>query len=182
MRKKKVSSEVHSHLSAHVDHFEVRSEVGINMNLRTTRPFDGSEDEPVVIAETWLDIRATLTEPAGRAGQSLELTIGGDDRGRTRTKLTDIHARDEHGSRVYRAYRGSQLPVYEQPRGIALLDSGRPKGRWSSWLRADARLMSDWLVMLNGSRDLFLAIHEIKSGRDRWVQGIALQTKDPAEE
>jgi len=38
------------------------------------------------------------------------------------------------------------------------------------------------LVLLSHGKDLFVAIHERKDGRTRRVQGMALQTGDPAEE
>lgn len=39
------------------------------------------------------------------------------------------------------------------------------------------------LVMLSqSSRPLFLASHERKTGRERWVESLALRTADPAAE
>src|SRR5262245_25241496 len=132
MRKKVALSGVHTHLSARVDHFEVRSAVAINSNLYMPHPINDIEDEPVVQSETWLELHCTLVEPSDRVGQRLELTMGGDDRGRTRATMADIQARDEAGERVYRTYRGAQVRVYDQPKGFALLDAGRPQGsRWS---------------------------------------------------
>jgi hypothetical protein len=36
--------------------------------------------------------------------------------------------------------------------------------------------------LLSHGRDLFLALHERRSGRTRWIQGLSLQTNDPADE
>lgn len=183
MSKKRVRpSLVHTHLFARVEDYHVRSHTGINMNFRMPRPFEDCEGEPAVVAETWLEIRSTLTHPADRAGQTIEVSVWGSEAPRVRATLSDYQARNDYGSPVYREYRGTRQPVYESPKGIALLDASRPKGRWSASIPVNPRLVSDWLTILSWDRLLFLAIHEMKAGRARWLQGVSLQTRDPAEE
>jgi hypothetical protein len=38
------------------------------------------------------------------------------------------------------------------------------------------------LVLLNRSTPLYVALHERKEARDRWVQSLSLQTADPSAE
>jgi hypothetical protein len=45
-----------------------------------------------------------------------------------------------------------------------------------------ARLVTDALVLLAKPETLFVALHEHKIDRARWIRRISLQTTDPAEE
>jgi hypothetical protein len=47
---------------------------------------------------------------------------------------------------------------------------------------AAPRFLNDALLLLGHGMNSFLAIHERKEKRSRWVQGVTLQTADPAEE
>jgi len=42
--------------------------------------------------------------------------------------------------------------------------------------------VNDALVLLGQQATLFIALHERKAERTRWIQRISLQTTDPAEE
>lgn len=68
------------------------------------------------------------------------------------------------------------------PPGLGVLDKVRGEPGWTAWLNVAARLVSDMLVLLASRQGLYLAIQERKIGRTRWVDGIGLQTTDPAED
>jgi len=90
-----------------------------------------------------------------------------------RTKLTLKDVCDEFHVPVYRPYRGQQIPVYKDVRGLAAIDNRTPVHDrvWQSWIPDDPRVAH-----------LLLSIHEMKSERQRWIRSISLQTTDPANE
>ncbi len=102
--------------------------------------------------------------------------------GDIRATLRDVQERDEYGSPKYRPHRGRQIPVYNPPPGMGLIEKVRGEPRWSAWLHVSPSFASDALGLLSNGRSLFLAIHERKKDRARWVQSVSLQTTDPAEE
>lgn len=124
------------------------------------------------------------TYPESRAGDTYALTIYTDDApsGRIHATLNAMHERDEDFSPKYRTYRGKQVPVFRKPPGFGLLDKVRGEPRWTAWLQVVPRYMSDLLVLLGQDRQLYVMLHERKEKRVRWVQGMSLQTTDPAEE
>jgi hypothetical protein len=131
-----------------------------------------------------LTIVGTVTYPEDRAGQRFEITVYGDESPSRHVfpTLKDLQEQGEYGQPPYREYRGRSLPVLRKPPGLGLLDRVRGEPRWNAWLNVAARLVSDMLVLLGTKRVLYLAIEERKVGRTRWVDGICLQTTDPAED
>jgi hypothetical protein len=97
-------------------------------------------------------------------------------------KLKDIQVKGKYGTPKYREYRGGSIPVYREPPGLGLIDKVRGEPRWTAWANVAPRLVSDMLVLVSSQRDFYLAIDERKVGRSRWVDGVGLQTSDPAED
>ena len=96
--------------------------------------------------------------------------------------LSDCQARDDDGDRKYRRVRGEDVPVYEVPKGIGMIERVRGVGGWSGWCWISPRAVSDMLVLLPNVSPLYISLHERKIGRTRWINGLTLQTTDPAEE
>lgn len=115
------------------------------------------------------------THLAIRVEHSYEVTIYGDNLGSgdIRATLKDVQERDEYGSPKYRQYRGRQIPIYKPPPGMGRIDKIRGEQRWTAWLRVSPRFTSDALALLSNGRALFLAIHERKTNRTRWVRELA---------
>jgi len=93
----------------------------------------------------------------------------------------DVVSLADHSLR-YRTYRGEDVPVYDRPRSLGLLNKVRGEARWTGWLFTPTRFIADMLPLLTHGPDLFVALHERRSGRTRWIHGLSLQTNDPAEE
>ena len=89
---------------------------------------------------------------------------------------------DEYRAPRYREYRGKRVPIYAPPKGIATLDKIHGEPRWHSAIFVSPRFITDLLILLGHTRNLFVAIHERKLERQRWIQSVGLQTTDPAEE
>ncbi|WP_027037099.1 hypothetical protein [Mesorhizobium ciceri] len=133
---------------------------------------------------TRLTVAGIATYPEERAGETYEVTIYGDNLGSgdIRATVKDVQERDDRCAPKYLQYRGRQIPIYKPPPGMGLIDKIHGERRWTAWLRVSPRFTSDALALLGNGRALFLAIHERKTNRTRWVQSASLQTTDPAEE
>jgi hypothetical protein len=180
-RRRSARQDEHTHSAAKVRRYDADSGVSFNWNLHS-RYCDFSLDEPVEVGCTSIKLYGTFTYPATRAGQSLEVEIRGSESRFSRRVLKDVQKRDSHGAPTYRTYRGAAVPVFEPYRGLGLFNHRRAEGVSTLWLRVEPRLVSDWLTILSGSRELYVSLHEVRSGRDRWVQSISLQTTDPEDE
>jgi hypothetical protein len=97
--------------------------------------------------------------------------------------LKGMHEREgEYQTLKYRQYRGVRFPVYRDPMGLGLIQKERGELRWRGWATVMPRLLTDMLILLGTGPQTYLAVQERREGRVRWVDGIGLQTKDPAVE
>lgn len=179
------SIEAYTHLAIRVEHYEARVGASVNHNVYAPESaWSREEDDPLYQFTSQLIITGTSTYPEDRDGDVYELTICGEDAPSQRHNATlkDAQARDDKNSFQYRTYRGREIPVYVAPKGLGILDKVRGEPRWSGWLFTPTRFVNDMLVLLGHRRDLFLALHEYRESRQRWIRGIVLQTTDPAEE
>lgn len=187
-RKKRTSKkpkEEHTHIAVLVEGWDVRADASINSTAHDARyGIRNEEDDPLYQFETHLEISGTSTWPKSRAGDIYDLTVYVDDSrsGWVHMSLKDIHVCDETGIPEYRTYRGRTYPVYRAPSGLALLDKVRGEPRWTAWVAGKPRFVSDVLMILDQSRPAYLAIHELKANRRRWIQSLSVQTNNPAEE
>lgn len=75
-----------------------------------------------------------------------------------------------------------RVPICISPKGMGLIDKIRGEPRWTAWLHVWPCFASEALALCGHGRPLFMAVHERKSDRSRWIQSVCLQTTDPAEE
>jgi len=177
--------EEHSHIAIRLEHYEAEVEASVNSHAYAPQyAWNLDDDDPLYEFTNGVAITGISTYPPERQGDSYEITLHGKDSPshRVNAKLRDVQARDKSGSLQYRAYRGRQIPIYVPPNGLGLVDKVRGERRWNAWLFVTPHLINDMLVLLGQQRKLFVSLHERKVDRSRWVQSIALQTKDPAEE
>jgi len=155
----------------------------LNYNLRDKRPIYVRDDDPAYEFITAIHLTGKCLYPDERAGDEYKLTLRGHElhAGQNSATLSDFHAHDENRIPIYRTYRGEEYPVYKGPPGLSLLNRQRGTKVWDAWLCLAPRLVSDMLHLIN-TRPLYVAIHEKKTGRDRWIQSISLQTKNPDED
>lgn len=184
-RTKHPPEEEHTHLAIKVERWETSVEGAVNYNVYAPQSaWNSDDDDPLYRFTTRLTVAGISTCPEERAGDTYEVTIYGDNLGSgdIRATIKDVQERDEYGSPKYRQYRGRQIPIYRPPPGMGLLDKNRGEPCWTAWLRVSPRFMSDALALLSNGRALFLAIHESRTNRTRWVQSVSLKTTDPADE
>lgn len=184
-KKKPVAKEEHTHLAIRIDGYDVNLEAAVNRYAYDPRyAFRDPSGEPLYPLSVRLVIAGTCTYPKDRAGNAYEVTIYGDDARVVEwgLKLKDIPKTDERGARQYRSYRGKQIPVYDPPPGIGHLEKTRGESAWTAWVWCSVPFANGLVVLLGQHRELFLAIHECRVQRDRFVRSLTLQTSDPASE
>ncbi len=183
--KKNVPKPTITRLGVLVESSDVRVEADINYDAKLPQyAIRLNEQDPVYKYVTRLVLRGAVTYPPERAGDRYEVSISGDDSPSKEVSptLRQLQERDEHGSPKYREYRGGHIPVYKPVAGFGLVDKVRGEPAWSGWINIQGRLVSDMLVLLSSGRRLYLAIEERRLGRTRWIDGVGLQTTDPADE
>ena len=184
-RKKTKSEETHTHLAVQVERYDMRVQAAVNCDVYAPQyAWELDDDDPLYHFTAQLEIVGTSIYPESRSGDLYEITIYGDDAPSRRLdiKLKDAQERDEYGIARYRSYRGKRIPVFDSPKGMGMLEKVRGESRWKAWLFATPRFVHDALVLLGHEKAVFLAIHECKKERSRWMRGLTLQTTDPSEE
>ena len=175
----------HTSLAVQVEQYEAEFEAGIHHYAYSPEyAWNLDEDDPLYEFTSRLIISGLFTYPEDRAGDKFELTLRGDDAPsrRLHLQLKDIQARNEYGSPQYRQYRGKQIPVFQPPNGLGLLDKVRGERRWTAYLFVNTRFVGETFALLNHQKPIYVGIHERKIDRRRWVQSVSVQTMDPAEE
>lgn len=129
-----------------------------------------------------VELEGTCDYPEERSGEAYVIGVHSweIEEGMFEARLSDRHAKDEDGGLVYRRVRGEDVPVYDVPDGIGLIEKVRGEKRWSGFCWASPRTVSDMLTLLPKARPLYISIHERKVGRTRWINGLSLQTSHPA--
>lgn len=79
-------------------------------------------------------------------------------------------------------YRGREVPIYRPPHGLGVIDKARGEPEWRTSLFVKPGFVDRWLALLGSSRELFISLHECRTGRKRWVRGIELITSNPEED
>ncbi len=183
-RKRGKPKEEYAFIEAKVVDYEVRSVASVNPDLHQSRPLFSRSDDPAFEFITTIEIMATCVEPSDRAGDVLQITLyGNDSNGRESTvTLEDYQLRDEYGVPEWKTIRGERYPVYEAPPGLSVLNKQRGERAWNAWLFVTPWFVSDVLVLLGQSKQLFLSVHEKMSDRKRWIQSLSVQTADPGSE
>lgn len=166
-----------------VDDYSVRADAGINSGLLGSPRLIDNEEEPVHDFATKLEISGICTDPADRAGHRFEISMyGTQDIDQRTPRIKDLQERDKEGDYRYRTYRGREYPVYTPPPPVAYIDKVRGENRWITWLWVPPRMVTDNLIILSGDKQAYISLHEIKEGRKRRIQNLAVQTTDPTEE
>jgi len=181
-RRKKTRAEEYTFLALKLSGFDAAINASINYEVRDPRHYQ--DDAKVYTFGSQLDIEGVSTYPEERAGETYCLTVYGSEPCHDRFTLTlaDCHVRDDHGVPMYRKVRGKEVPVYDVPKGIGHLERQRGTRTWVGWLWVLPQTVNDMLTLLPQVRPLYVDIHELRIGRQRWIVGLTLQTTDPAEE
>ncbi|SEL28856.1 hypothetical protein [Halomonas daqiaonensis] len=173
--------EDYAFLSMWLTGYDFRVEMGVNTNLRANllrvRP-----DDRVFEARNWLEISGKCFDPEERAGEKFVITLSSDPtpEGFSETGR-DFQKKGEYGKPQYRTYRGAHVPIFECPQGITPLWRNRKVDPWQGYLKASESYVSDCLTVLTSKAARYMFIHERIIGRDHWINGLSIQSGNPAE-
>jgi len=180
---KKKPTETHEHLGARVISYKVGIEAGLNMDLKGGALRQPDPSDPLYTYHTVLQLWGEGIWPDERAGEVFDFLIVGDPYAEEhRLTLADIQTRDRYGGPKTRPYRGVEIPVYQPPPGISVMFPGGGKHHHQTYLPVSPQLASDMLTALATGAAPYMAIHEHKVGRKRWIDTLTLQNTHPAEE
>jgi hypothetical protein len=142
------------------------------------------DDDPLYKPSSRLELHGRILAPKDREGHEISVGFFGDDSPSSRLNLTlkDVQARGKYGAPEYRSYRGREIPIYDPPKGLAVLHKAWGEPKWSVWVWAPMHFVSDMITLLGDKEVLFLSMHEWKFERKRWIQRIELKTSNPEEE
>jgi len=122
------AEERHTRIAIVVENYDAHVDAAINHNVYAPQyAWDLNHDDPVYSFTSFLRINGISVYPEDRRQERYELTIYGDDAPSRKlsASLKDVQARDKHGSPMYRNYRGREIPIYDPPKGMGLLEKVR---------------------------------------------------------
>ncbi|WP_405232045.1 hypothetical protein [Lentisalinibacter salinarum] len=184
-KKRRMPETVHEFPAVRITGYE--SDISAEISHEVYSPetaFDLDVENPLYDFSTRLELQGIGTYPAERKGHRYEITLlGSDDPGHgLDRKLRDVQEReDEFRAPKYHTYRGRKIPVFREVKGMTILRKVRGENAWDGYFFVPRVLARDALILLQSGRQVYVGMHEVKIGRDRWIRSINLQTTDPAE-
>jgi hypothetical protein len=181
-KKKKPTGPEYTFLAIKITDYSTHIDASISYKVRDTRHYQ--DDAKVYEFASEVELHGICTYPEDRSGDRYALTIRGSEsrQGEFALTLADCHVRDDKGLPKYRRARGKEVPVYDIPKGIGLLERQRGTQSWTGWAWVSPRTITDMLTLLPHVHPLYVAIQEVKMQRARWIVSLTLQTADPANE
>jgi hypothetical protein len=169
----------YSFLSLAVNSFEIRTGSAINHELRTDRIC--SPDTKISAHHTILELTCNNIDPDKPLDDAYSFTVYGDAHPypRLESTLEDCHEEDEEGFKKYRKQKGVEIPIYDIPKGLAVLSKQSGERHWSTALWLPRDIVSDMLVLLSGSKKVYAAVHLKHVSGDLWILGFDLKTSNP---
>ena len=131
-----------------------------------------------------LELEGVCHYPAERDENNYAITVYGAEREADQFAMTlaDCQVYSEDRLPVYRKSRGKEVPVYDVPKGVGLLERERGTPNWHGWLWVPPQTVTDMLTLIPQVKPLYLAIQQLREGRKYWIVSLTLQTNDPAVE
>jgi len=161
--------------------YDVQAELGVNHRLRMN-PLWSNLDTRVMEARSELEVRGKCFYPEERKEEKFVLTLMGDPGpGDFSHTVADIQQHDAHGAPRYRTYRGCPVPVFECPKGVAILRRERHVDTWNACMHVPENYISDCLVVLSTKAARYIYIHEHIVEKERWINSFSIQSNDPTE-
>ena len=180
--RKKTPSVEYELLSIPLSGFVASVDASVNHKARDRRHH--YRDPKIYSFGSSVELVGVCDYPEERSGESYVISVHGweTEEGEFEARLSDRHVMDEDGMRKYRKVRGKEIPMYDVPEGIDLIEKVRGEKRWSGFCWVSPGTVSDMLLLLPHVRPLYISIHERKVGRTRWINGLTLQMSHPGYE
>lgn len=176
-KKSKAQKHEYSFLTINITGYKAAISAAINYEICDPRRCHG--DEKVYRFDTRLEIEGCCTYPEEREGGEYAITIHGSEccAGQFAATLKDCRVIGDDRLPMYTKVRGKDVPVYDVPKDIGMLDRQRGTRNWNGWLWVSPRTVSDMLALLPHIRPLYLGIHELREGRNHWIHGLTLAAR-----
>lgn len=157
--RKRTNPDEHTFLALQVDGFHVFAGAGINLSLLGPSFDWQSDQQSVFTSDIRLEILATCLYPPERTASLFEVTVVGVCGRGPELTLKDINATSKTGAALYKERRGIAQPIYNVPRGIAVLQKNRGMDRWTTWVKINPIVVGQMLQILQVSKTSYLALH-----------------------
>jgi hypothetical protein len=182
MARTKKPVEEYSLISIKVRNHKAR--VGASINHKANDKRYQYDELRVYQFDSFLEIAGVCNYPEERSGDRYQITVYGDqpDEGDLNARLKEFHIKDKNGDPKYRKSRGHYLPVYEIPKAVGFLQKERGENSWNGCAWVSDQTVSMMLTLLERNGPVFAELHERRVARNRWINGLTLQTTDPAYE
>jgi len=179
-RKQKTKQhEEYDFLHLEVLNYAVSSNASINHEVRDRR----SQHDEAKVYEFYSDVAVTCRRiwPEERPDWEYRIHIYGQPLTYRDFDMTlkDCHVRDAENRFVYEKRSGRERPVYEAPKGLGSWEKLRGQNCMSGAIWISPKSMSDMIQILNNGQPPWVAIHERKIEKIRWIVGFTLQTEKP---
>lgn len=141
------------------------------------------DDTPIYKSTNSVNIIGTCDYPEERAGTTYEIHCSSYksirfDQGEY---LKDFPVLDKHGLRKYKKLTHHSVPLYDPPTSIGFIERSGGDADWQCNAFIPGETISDMITLLvSKHRPLYVSIHEVKEGRNRFVRSVSLQMSHPA--
>jgi len=172
----------HSQITLRVKDFSIHAGGGINYEIHDHRyAFDETR---VYKFDNSIEIVSDCTWPEERIKDEFRVHIRGQDTGifDFESTLSEHHVTDKNGCPKYRKRGKYEIPVYDPPDSIGMIEKVRGESVWqvNAWLPQS--VTSDLQRLVTTCPNVYIEIHEVKTGKRRALRSIQLSSKDPDSE
>ncbi len=177
-----MTSETFAEVAIEVTNSEVQSEASFHHNLYGDRPLFYHADD---LAHTYfptLMLAGLFLHPAKLEGEAFTAHLIGSElhSGKLSVTLDDFHKRDEYGSRIYRKYRGEQIPVMSPPpKGVGSYEKIRGEPAWQAHLWMGREFVRDVMAMMALKDQLYIYMNTYTENRTHWIRELNVTSKIP---
>jgi hypothetical protein len=174
--KKKIE---YSFLSLLVTDFNIRSSVCVNPEARDNRY--SAPETKIYEQNSTIDIQCSNIDPDEPLKDTYHFSLLGFPASHMNPDLAlaNYHVEDNRGFKKYRKLNDREVPVYDIPKGMNVIDKKRGERHWSSALWLTPAIVSDIIVLLLSGKDIYVACHVRCEDRVAWLNGFNLQTENP---
>lgn len=94
--------------------------------------------------------------------------------------LDDFHKRDEYGRRLYRTYRGEEIPILSPPpKGVGTYDKVRGEPAWEAHLWMGRDFVRDVMAMMAIKERLYVYMDTYTENRTHWIRSLTVTSINP---
>jgi len=172
--------------------YNVTLEWGFNSTIHDKR--FRSDDSPVYAANQYLHLDCVVIWPEEQEGDIYHITLSEPLKDwffgpptDFNVKLGQFAVEDKDGNRKYGKYKGQEIPIYNPPFEIGMIN--KSSGEYQAWARVEANFLAQMIKLVLSQNTLYVRIGEwIKPkppgagrGRNRWINGISIHLGDEDE-